>query len=97
MNGIFDKLRAARYISIIDLSHAYFQIPLAKDSREITAFSVPGKRLYHFTRMPYDLTGAPAFQRLLDRLISLEIEPFAFAYLDDIVIVTPTFEEHMFS
>jgi len=23
------------------------------------------------------------------------MEPFAFAYLDDIVIVTPTFEEHM--
>jgi len=46
--------------------------------------------------MPYGLTGAPAtFQRLLDRLIGPEMEPFAFAYLDDIVIVTPTFEEHM--
>jgi len=96
MNGILDKLRAARYISTIDLSQAYFQIPLAKESREITAFSVPGKGLYHFTRMPYGLTGAPAtFQRLLDRLIGLEMEPFAFVYLDDIVIVTPTFEEHM--
>jgi len=96
MNGILDKLRAARYISTIDLSQAYFQIPLAENSREITAFSVPGKGLYHFTRMPYGLTGAPAtFQRLLDRLIGPEMEPFAFAYLDDIVIVTPTFEEHM--
>jgi len=96
MNGILDKLRAARYISTIDLSQAYLQIPLAKNSREIAAFSVPGKGLYHFTRMPYGLTGAPAtFQRLLDRLIGPEMEPFAFAYLDDIVIVTPTFEEHM--
>ena len=52
--------------------------------------------LYHFTRMPYGLTGAPAtFQRLLDRLIGPEMEPFAFAYLDDIVIATPTFEEHI--
>lgn len=67
MNGILDKLRSARYISTIDLSQAYFQIPLAKESREVTAFSVPGKGLYHFTRMPYGLTGAPAtFQRLLD-------------------------------
>ena len=96
MNGILDKLRSARYISTIDLSQAYFQIPLAKDSREITAFSVPGKGLYHFTRMPYGLTGAPAtFQRLLDKLIGPEMEPHAFAYLDDIVIVTPTFEEHL--
>jgi len=46
--------------------------------------------------MPYGLTEAPAiFQRLLDRLIGPEMEPFAFAYLDDIVIVTLTFEEHM--
>jgi len=96
MNGILDKLRSARYISTIDLSQAYFQIPLAKDSREITAFSVPGKGLYHFTRMPYGLTGAPAtFQRLLDKLIGPEMEPHAFAYLDDIVIVTATFEEHL--
>ncbi|KMQ92870.1 reverse ribonuclease integrase [Lasius niger] len=96
MNGILDKLRSARYISTIDLSQAYFQIPLAKESREITVFSVPGKGLYHFTRMPYELTEAPAtFQRLLDKLIGPEMEPHAFAYLDDIVIVMPTFEEHL--
>ncbi|XP_039310315.1 uncharacterized protein K02A2.6-like [Solenopsis invicta] len=96
MNGILDKLRPAHYISTIDLSQAYFQIPLAKESREITAFSVPGKGLYHFTRMPYGLTGAPAtFQRLLDKLIGPEMEPHAFAYLDDIVVVTSTFEEHL--
>jgi len=45
--------------------------------------------------MPYGLTGTPTtFQRLLDRLIGSEMELFAFAYLDDIVIVT-TFEEHI--
>lgn len=36
MNGILDKLRSARYISTRDLSQAYFQIPLATDSREIS-------------------------------------------------------------
>jgi len=40
--------------------------------------------------------GAPAtFQRLLEKLIGPEMEPHAFAYLDNIVIVTPTFEEHL--
>lgn len=39
---------------------------------------------------------APAtFQRLLDRLIGPEMEPHAFAYLDDIVVVTQTFEDHL--
>lgn len=69
---------------------------MERKSREITAFSVPGMGHYHFRRMPYGLTGAPAtFQRLLDRLIGSEMEPHAFAYLDDIVIVTPTFESHL--
>lgn len=96
MNAILDKLRSAWYISTIDLSQAYFQIPLEKNNRELTAFTVPGKGLFQFMRMPYGLTGAPAiFQRLLDRLIGPEMEPHAFAYLDDIVVVTRTFEEHL--
>lgn len=96
MTGILDRLRAAKYISTLDLCQAYFQIPLAKYSREITAFRMPGNGLYHFTRMPYRLTGAPAtFQHLLNKLIGSEMEPHAFAYLDDIVIVTTTFKEHL--
>lgn len=97
MDSILDKLRSARYISTIDLSQAYFQVPLTERSREITAFIVPGKGLFHFRRMPFGLTGAPAmFQRLLDRLIGPELEPHAFAYLDDIIIVAETFDEHLY-
>jgi len=58
--------------------------------------TVPGKGLFHCTRMPYGLTGAPAtFQRLLDHLIDPAMEPHVFAYLDDIVVVTKTFDEHL--
>ena len=46
--------------------------------------------------MPFGLTNTLAtFQRLLDHLIGPEMEPHAFAYLDDIIIVTETFEEHL--
>jgi len=41
MNAILDKLRSASYISTIDLSQAYFQIPLERKSRKLTAFTVP--------------------------------------------------------
>lgn len=58
------------------------------------AFTVPGKGLFHFIRMPYCLTSVPAtFQRLFDRLIGPEMEPHAFAYLD--IVVTRTFKEHL--
>lgn len=52
IGSILDKLRLARYISTIDLSQAFFQIPLDEKSREITAFAVPGKGLYQFKRLP---------------------------------------------
>ena len=46
--------------------------------------------------MPYSLSNAAAtFQRMIDRVIGPELEPYAFSYLDDIIIVTETFEEHM--
>jgi len=77
INGIFDKLHSARYISAIDLSRAYFQIPLVKENHEIT-FNVSVK-IYIILRECHTVTGALAtFQRLLDRLISPEMEPFAF-------------------
>ena len=96
MDQILWKLQAARYISTLDLSSAYHQIPLKKESREITAFTVPGLGLFQFKRMPYGLSNAGAtFQRMIDRVIGAELEPYAFSYLDDIIIVTETFEDHM--
>ena len=95
MNDIFDKLRSAKYISTLDLSQAYHQISLEVKSREVTAFTVAGRGLMQFTRMSYELTNAPAsFQRIMDKLIRPEWSPHVFAYLDDIVIVTESFQEH---
>lgn len=93
MTGILDKLRTARYISTINLSQVYHQIPLDVASKEITAFAVPEKGHYHFRRMPYGLTGTPAI--LLDKLIGPEMEPYAFAYLDHIVVVSRIFDDHL--
>ena len=35
------------------------------------------------------------FQRIIDELFKSEWEPYVFAYLDDVIIVAPTFEEHI--
>lgn len=65
-------------------------------SKKVTAFAVPGKEHYHFKTTPYGLTGALAtFQRLLDKLIGPEMKSYAFAYLDDIVVVSGTFDDHL--
>ncbi|XP_039306054.1 uncharacterized protein K02A2.6-like [Solenopsis invicta] len=91
-----DKLRGARYLSTIDLMSGYWQIPLAPASRPVTAFTVPGRGLMQFKVMPFGLHSAPAtFQRLLDDVLGPELEPRVFVYLDDIIVVTRTFDEHL--
>ena len=95
IEGILDRLRKAKFISTIDLSQAYHQVPMEAESKKFTTFAVEGKGLYQFTRMPYGLTNAPAtFQRLIDRILGADMYPYVFCYLDDIIIVTETFEKH---
>lgn len=93
---MLDKLRDAYYISTIDLKNGYWQVPMAQESRPVTAFTAPGRGLYQFKRMPFGFTSAPAtFQRLLDRVIKPELDAKAGAYLDDIYVIGATLEEHV--
>ena len=95
MDGILDNLQRAKYISKIDLKNTYFQVKLSQESRQYTAFAVPGSGLWQFKRMPFGLTNAPAtFQRLIDALFGPEMEPHVYGYLDHIIIATDSFEEH---
>ena len=96
MENILDKLRSTRYISTMDIQKGFLNVALEKNSRDKTAFSVPGRGLFQFKRIPFGLTNAPAtFQRLVDSLIGPEMEPHVFAYTDDIIVVTETFEDHL--
>lgn len=95
INMILDRLRGATVLSSIDLKSAYWQVPLDDASKEKTAFTVPGRGLFHFNRMPFGLQNAPAcFQRLVDNL-GADLEPFVFVYLDDIIVATPDFSTHL--
>jgi len=91
-----NKLRGARYLSTLDLKSGYWQVPLASESRPVTAFTVPGKGLFQFKVMPFGLHSAPAtFQRLLDNVLRPDLEPYVFVYLDDIIVISKTFREHL--
>lgn len=96
INSILEKLRNSKFFSTIDLRHGYWQIPMAPESKPFTAFTVPGRGLFQWCVMPFGLHSAPAtFQRALDTVISPELDSFAFAYLDDIVVLGRTLEEHL--
>lgn len=96
VSATLDKLRDAKYLSTLDIKSAYWQIPIAPESRPLTAFTVPTRGLFQFKRMPFGLTNAPAvWQRLIDRVVGVDLEKHVFVYLDDVIICTPTFDEHV--
>lgn len=46
VTATLDKLRGTRYLTTLDLKSGYWQVPLALESRPITAFTIPGRGLF---------------------------------------------------
>ncbi|KAK7913399.1 hypothetical protein WMY93_013610 [Mugilogobius chulae] len=94
VDELIERLGKAKYLTTIDLCKGYWQVPLSEQSREFTAFRTPWG-LFEFTVLPFGLHGAPAtFQRLMDQVLCGHSE-YACAYLDDIVVFSTTWEDHM--
>ena len=89
-----DQLGKAKYITTLDLARGYWQVPMSDQDKGKTAFTTP-KGLYQFNVMPFGLSGASAtFQRMMDGLLR-GLESFTSAYIDDIIIFSETWEDHI--
>ena len=94
VDDLIDSLGKARYITTLDLARGYWQVPVSEESRPRTAFTTP-YGLFQFRVMPFGLHGAPAtFQRMMDQLL-VECTGYAAAYLDDVVIYSTSWEDHI--
>ena len=92
---ILDNLNGKKYFTKMDAMKGYYQILLAFCARELTAFTCP-LGLFEFIRMPFGLKNAPAiFQRLMDELLGDLKGKFLDVLMDDIIIYSNTFEEHI--
>lgn len=96
IEGLLMRLSDTFFISAIDLKDAFWQIPLSKASREKTAFTVAGRPLYQYTVMPFGLCNSPqTMMRLMDLVIPAELKERVFVYLDDLLVFSRSFEEHL--
>ncbi|KAL0155309.1 hypothetical protein M9458_049572, partial [Cirrhinus mrigala] len=94
IDELLERIGRARFLTTLDLCKGYWQVPLDPASRPYTAFRSPSG-LFHFTVLPFGLHGAPAtFQRLMDRVLQ-GCEKWAAAYLDDVIIFSDTFKDHL--
>lgn len=87
------QVATARYFTKLDLTKGYWQIPITDSDKEKTAF-ITSEGLYQFTVLPFGMVNAPAtFTRMMRKL--LEKQSNVISYIDDILIFTDTWEEHM--
>ena len=95
IDDILEGLGNSKYFSTLDFDGAYWQVPLDEESKQKTAFCIPGG-LYQFKVMPFGLTNAPGtFQRLMDALVKRLSYKQCLCYFDDPIIHTPDFDNHL--
>ena len=90
IDDLLDQLGKAKYFSTLDLAAGYWQVQMHPDSVEKTAFATY-QGLYEFTVMLKNTPGV--FQHLMQRaLMGLNPEE---VYLDDLLVFSETFEQHL--
>ena len=94
MEEIFERIGSSNVVSTLDLAKGYWQIPMAANSRDKTAFTTPFG-LFEFEVLPFGLHNAPAtFQRMMNDVLR-DCWSFSGAYIDDVVVFSKSWEEHV--
>lgn len=92
---IFQSFSEIKYMSTIDLRASYWQIPLDPSSTQYTAFLYGGKT-YTYQVLPFGLkTAVASFTRAMDIILGPEVQEFTFKYIDDLLVVSDSFENHV--
>ena len=89
-------LKGCEYITRLDVRSAFNRIRMALDEDEnLTTFATPIGN-YKSKVLPFGLTGGPAtFQRYINSTLIEYLNDFCAAYMDDILIISKTKEEHI--
>lgn len=93
VEDIFADLNGTCIFSSLDLASGYWQIEMEESSKEKTAFAV-NNGLFEFNVMPYGVCNGPStFQRVMQTVLAGA--PCLPPYIDDIVIASKSWGEHM--
>ena len=88
-----DALAGAKWFGSMDLNAGFWQIGMAPEDKEKTAF-LTSFNLYQFTVMPFGLVNSPSsFERLMEDVLRGLQWKELLLYMDDIISVCSTFEE----
>ena len=92
VEDLFASLKKGNTFTKIDLSQAYQQLPLDKESQKNVVINTH-KGLFQYKRLPYGIASAPGiFQRVMENI--LQGLSGVTSFIDDILITAPTEEKH---
>ena len=93
---ILDSLSSAKYFTVLDMKSGYHQIEKEESHKARTAFTVGPLEFWEFNRLPFGLNNSPAtYQRVRENSLGDLHTTICFIYLDDLIIYSDTFEEHL--
>ena len=94
VEDLLDRIGHYRYLTKLDMTRGYWQVPQDDPSVPISAFVTPFGH-FQWRYMAFGLRNAGAtFSRLVSKLLH-GLESFCAAYLDDVVIYSDTWQEHL--
>ena len=98
LESCLDAVGDALYITVADILSAFWQLPVAEEHVDRTAFVTPSGK-YCFKRMPFGVANAPwLFQHVMYLgLGHLGPESGVLSYVDDLICINHTFESHLVS
>ncbi|GFY35259.1 retrovirus-related Pol polyprotein from transposon 297 [Trichonephila clavipes] len=95
MDVLLHDAKSTAFMSTLDLKYGYHQVEVNSADQDKTAFVCPFGT-FRYKRMPFGLRNAPAtFQRLMDQFRNGLPNVNILVYLDDIVVLSETFEQHI--
>jgi len=96
MRELLQRFHGSSYITSLDLSSAFLQVPLSKGSRKWTAFQFQS-RAYQFTSVAYGVNNSLlAFIRALETVLGDDVvNDHVITYVDDLLIYSSSFFDHM--
>ena len=95
IDELLERYRTGKWFTNLDLASGYWQIEMELQDKPKMAFTYH-LRLYEFNVIPFGLKNAfPTFQRLMNEILREYLDEFVIVYIDDLLIYSKSYEEHI--